>query len=76
MARVLQAIVDVLQAHVARESGRATALVSVDQIEALLAVSALDREALVDVVLAEQPLVTWNVIYCVLLRSFHSSADF
>lgn len=52
LARVGHAVVDVLRAEVAGESDRTAALVAVDQIETLFPVHALDRETLVDVVLA------------------------
>lgn len=52
LARVGHAVVDVLRAEVAGEADRTAALVAVDQIETLLAVYALDRETLVNVVLA------------------------
>ena len=50
------ALVDVFAALGSGESDRAAAFVAVDEVEADLAVGALDRDALVDVVLAVHPL--------------------
>ena len=58
LARIVHAVVDVVQAQSSGESQRAAALEAVDQIEALLPFRALDGEALVDVVLAVEALVT------------------
>lgn len=59
MARRDGAVVNIIATKWAGETQRASALVAIHEVEALLAVSALDREAFVNVVLAVHSLETW-----------------